>query len=178
MSKTRLEELYKTKIRPELQKELGAKNVMEVPTLEKIVLNVGISGGDTKALKTAELVLAKISGQKPIQTKARKSIAGFKLREGMPIGAKVTLRRDRMYEFLDRLINIALPTVRDFQGVPTKFDGKGNYNLGIKEVIIFPEVDYDMLEKSIGMNITIDTTAKTNEHGKALLKAFGMPFKK
>ena len=148
MAKSRLEEKY-DKARPGLQKELGLKNIMEVPRLSKIVLNVGIKGGDTKALQLAEKVLGVISGQHPVRTKARKSIAGFKLREGMSIGTKVTLRRARMYEFLDRLINFVLPGVRDFQGVTSRLDRRGNYNLGIKDCSVFPESGDALREKTI-----------------------------
>lgn len=180
MAKARLEELYDTKIRSQLKETLGLKNIMQTPKVSKIVLNIGVKDAvsNTKALQEVERVLALIAGQRPVRTKARKSIAGFKLREGMPIGAKVTLRRKRMYEFLDRLINLSLPKVRDFQGVTTKFDRRGNYNLGIKEWNIFPEVTHEVSEKLYGMNITIDTTATRDEHGLELLKSFGMPFKK
>ncbi len=178
MEKTRLEEQYYAKIRPELKERLGLKNIMQVPKILKTVLNVGIKGADTKDLQKVMDVLAKISGQRPMRTTARKSIAGFKLREGMPIGAKVTLRGKRMYEFLDRLITVALPTVRDFQGVSVRFDRRGNYNLGVKEWVIFPEVDYDVTGKVFGMNITIQTTTTKDEHAHELLKSFGMPFRK
>ena len=181
MANVRLQEDYVTNIRPALLKEFGFKNIMEVPRVSKIVLNVG--GGreimaDSKAGALISDVLSRISGQKPIQTKARKSIAGFKIREGMPLGYKVTLRGKKMYEFLDRLINLALPKTRDFQGVPAHFDKRGNYNLGIKEWIIFPEVSYDVADKIFGLNVTINTTAKDEQHAHALLKSFGMPFKK
>jgi large subunit ribosomal protein L5 len=178
MKKARLEELYSGKIRSALQKELNLKNVMETPKLNKIVLNVGVKDAvsDSKILQTIENVITHIAGQKPVRTRARKSIAGFKLREDMQIGVKVTLRRKNMYEFLDRLINTALPKVRDFRGIPSKLDGQGSYNLGIKDWAIFPEVDYSMSEKAYGLNITIHTSAKTDEHGLALLKSFGMPF--
>ena len=180
MSKARLEEFYKEKIVPELKKKFKYKNVMEVPKISKIVLNVGVKDAvsDTKSLNAVTSVVQQIVGQRPVRTIAKKSIAGFKLREGMPIGVKVTLRRNMMYEFLDRLINLALPKVRDFRGVPTKFDRRGNYNLGIKEWTIFPEVDYDTAGKVHGMNITIHTSAKEDKEGFELLKAFGMPFKK
>jgi large subunit ribosomal protein L5 len=180
MEKARLEEIYSTTIKPQLQKQLGVKNVMEVPKITKIVLNVGVKEaiGDSKAVQGALEMLTKIAGQVPVKTLAKKSIAGFKLREGMAIGVKVTLRGRRMYEFLDRLINLALPKVRDFQGVSSKFDGCGNYNLGIKEWIIFPEVDYDIGSKVYGLNVTIHTTAGTDERGLALLENFGMPFRK
>lgn len=178
MKKARLEELYSDKIRSVLQKELNLTNVMETPKLNKIVLNVGVKDAvsDSKILQTIESVIMHIAGQKPVRTRARKSIAGFKLREDMQIGVKVTLRRKNMYEFLDRLINTALPKVRDFRGVSPKLDGQGSYNLGIKDWGIFPEVDYGMSDKAYGLNITIHTSAKTDEQGFALLKSFGMPF--
>lgn len=178
--KARLEELYIKEIRPNLQKTLNLKNTMEIPKISKIVLNVGVRDAvsDSKVLQTVVNILGKIAGQAPVKTLSKKSIAGFKLREGMPIGVKVTLRRKKMYEFLDRLVNLALPKVRDFQGVPSKFDGRGSYNLGIKEWIIFPEIDYDVTDKLYGMNVTIQTTAKNDEHGHELLKSFGMPFRK
>lgn len=177
MAKSRLEEQYKT-FRPELQKELGLKNIMEVPRLSKIVLNVGIKGGDNKQLQLAEKILTAISGQRPVRTKARKSIAGFKLREGMPIGVKVTLRSAQMYEFLDRLINFVLPGVRDFQGVGSRFDRRGGYNLGIKDCSVFQESGDVLREKNVGMNVTIHTTAPVAEQGRALLEKLGMPFRK
>lgn len=178
--RARLHERYLTTIRGELQKKLGISNIMEVPYLEKIVLNIGVKDAvaDVKALDKAEDVLAKISGQKPSRTLARISIAGFKLREGMPIGTKVTLRRTRMYEFLDRLITLALPQVRDLQGVSTKLDRRGNYNLGIRDWVIFPELDNDVVGRSSGMNITIQTSTDKDEHAFELLKAFGVPFRK
>lgn len=153
---------------------------MEVPKVSKIVLNVGVKDAiaDSKVLQSVMDVLAKISGQAPVKTIAKKSIASFKLRAGMPIGVKVTLRKKNMYTFLDKLINLALPKTRDFQGVPSSFDGRGNYNLGLKEVSIFPEVPYDINQKMYGMNVTICTTAKKDEHGVELLKEFGMPFRK
>jgi len=180
MEKARLEKLYKKDIRPQLLKDLGLKNIMEVPKISKVVLNVGVKGviSDSKALQAVMDVIAKIAGQAPVRTLAKKSIAGFKLREGMPIGVKVTLRRKNMYDFLDKLVNLALPKVRDFQGVPTKLDRRGNYNLGIKEWTIFPEVDYETSGKVSGLNITIDTTAHNDEHGRMLLEKFGMPFRK
>lgn len=180
MSKARLQELYETKIRPALQQELALTNVMEVPQIKKIVINLGIkeSVGDSKTIKGMVDIVGRIAGQLPVQTKARKSIAGFKIREEMPIGIKVTLRKQRMYEFLDRLINLALPMVRDFQGVGDKFDHRGSYNLGIKDWVIFPEVDYNITDKVHGMNITIQTSTKDDVQAKALLKAFGMPFKR
>jgi len=180
MTKARLEEQYINKFRPQLKKDLDLNNIMQVPKLEKIVINVGVKDAvsDSKSLQKVEDIVARISGQKPVRTKAKKSIAGFKLREGMPIGVKVTLRRKKMYEFLDRLINIALPKVRDFRGVPTKFDHRGNYNLGIKEWVVFPEIDYETAGKMHGLNITIATTAEKDEYAYALLEKFGMPFRK
>ncbi len=180
MSKTRLEERFNTEIRPQLQKELGLSNIMEVPKLSKIVLNIGVKDAvsDAKSLKIVEEVLAKIAGQKAVRTEAKKSIAGFKLREGMPIGVKVTLRRAKMYEFFDKLINLALPKVRDFQGVTKNMDSKGNYNLGIKEWTIFPEVTYDVSDKVHGLNVTICTTSDNDDHARALMRQFGMPFRK
>jgi large subunit ribosomal protein L5 len=180
MTKPRLEERYLNEIRAKLQKQLGLDNVMSVPRLNKIVLNVGVKDAvsDSKSLQVVEQTLESIAGQKPLRTVARKSIAGFKLREGMPIGATVTLRRRKMYEFLDKLIALALPKVRDFQGVSRKLDQRGNYNLGIKEWIIFPELDFEVAKKPHGMNITFHTTAKNDDHGRALLEEFGMPFKK
>jgi large subunit ribosomal protein L5 len=177
--KARLEELYNNKIKPQLLKQLGLKNVMEVPKLSKVVLNIGVKDAvsDSKALQSAEDVLKKISGQLPVRTLARHSIAGFKLREGLAIGAKVTLRKRLMYEFVDRLINLSLPKVRDFQGVSSKLDGRGSYNLGIKEWTIFPEIEFELGSKIYGMNITIHTTTKNDEHARILLEQFGMPFK-
>lgn len=178
--KANLQELYEKEVRPQLQKDLNIANVMQIPKIEKIVVNVGVKEavGDSKILLLVEDVIGKITGQRPVRTFARKSIAGFKIREGMPLGVKVTLRKKRMYEFLDRLINLSLPKVRDFQGVPTKFDKGGNYNLGIKEWNIFPEIDYKVSEKVHGLNITIQTSAYSGEHAFALLKSFGMPFRK
>lgn len=181
MTKARLEEKYNSVIRSELQQKLGIKNIMEVPKITKIVLNVGMGKeaiADSKVLSGVIEQLNKISGQAAVKTTARKSIAGFKLREGMPIGAKVTLRKKNMYEFLDKLINLALPKTRDFQGVSTNLDGKGNYNLGLKEITIFPEIDYDINQKMYGLNVTIATSARKDEHAFQLLKEFGMPFKK
>jgi len=180
MAKARLEELYNTKIRSELKENLGLKNIMEVPKISKVVINVGVKDAvkDSKVLKQVIDVVAKITGQQPVRTLAKKSIAGFKLRAGMPIGVSVTLRKKMMYEFLDRLINIALPEVRDFQGVTKNFDGRGNYNLGIKEWTVFPEIEYTVGDKVYGLNVTIGTTAKIDQHGFELLKLFGMPFKK
>jgi large subunit ribosomal protein L5 len=180
MKKSRLAKQYNDDIRPALQKQLGLDNIMMVPKLLKIVLNVGVKEAvsDSKALQESVDVLAKIAGQRAVKRLARKSIAGFKLREGMAIGAMVTLRGTMMYEFLDRLISLALPKVRDFQGLPTKLDGRGSYNIGIKDWTVFPEVDFDLGKKTHGMNITIQTSAKTDEHGLALLKAFNIPFRK
>jgi large subunit ribosomal protein L5 len=176
----RLREKYKTEIRPALQKELGLNNPMAVPRLEKIVLNMGL-GEATQNVKIMDPLvadLASVAGQKPVTTKAKKSIAAFKVREGMPIGAMVTLRGDIMYEFLDRLISVALPRVRDFRGVSTKsFDGRGNYTLGMRDQLIFPEVDYARVDKLKGMNVTIVTTAKDDNQARALLRQFGIPFR-
>jgi len=180
MSKSRLEDLYKEEISQQLFKELGLKNVMQTPAISKVVLNVGIktSNSDSKAVQAVIDVMTRVAGQQPVKTLAKKSIAGFKLREGMPIGAKVTLRGRGMYEFLDKLINVALPKVRDFQGVSRKFDRRGNYNLGVKEWMIFPEVSHEMADKVGGLNVTIQTTATTDEQAYELLKKFGMPFRK
>jgi large subunit ribosomal protein L5 len=176
----RLKEKYHKEIRPALQKELGLNNLMAVPRLEKIVLNMGL-GEATQNVKIMDPLvadLASVAGQKPVTTRAKKSIAAFKVREGMPIGAMVTLRGDIMYEFLDRLISIALPRVRDFRGVSTKsFDGRGNYTLGMRDQLIFPEVDYARVEKLKGMNVTIVTTAKDDNQARALLRQFGIPFR-
>lgn len=177
----RLQVLYKEKIAPELMKELGLKNIMECPKLVKIVLNmrVGKATSDSKAIEEAVSDMIAISGQKPVVTKAKKSIANFKLREGQEIGVKVTLRRDRMYDFFDKLVNIALPRVRDFHGVSdTSFDGRGNYTLGVKEQMIFPEVDFEKISRTQGMDITIVTSARDDKGALALLKALGMPFKR
>ncbi|MCK6438008.1 50S ribosomal protein L5 [Rivihabitans pingtungensis] len=176
----RLHDYYKSAIVPELMKQFGYKSVMEVPRIEKITLNMGVGEAvaDKKVLEHAVGDMQKIAGQKPVVTTARKSIAGFKIRDGYPIGCKVTLRRERMYEFLDRLITIALPRVRDFRGINGKsFDGRGNYNMGVREQIIFPEIEYDKIDALRGMNITITTTAKTDEEARALLAAFKFPFK-
>tara|TARA_R110000868_G_scaffold253035_2_gene509753 strand:- start:320 stop:871 length:552 start_codon:yes stop_codon:yes gene_type:complete len=176
----RLSEIYKKEIVPKLQKDLELSSVMQVPKISKITLNMGVgeAASDKKVLAHAIAELEKISGQKVVQTLARKSLAGFKIREGWPIGCKVTLRRAQMYEFLDRLITIALPRVRDFRGISAKsFDGRGNYSLGIKEQIVFPEIDYDKIDAIRGMDITITTTAKSNKEAFALLKAFNFPFK-
>ena len=176
----RLKEIYKNDVVPALIKQFGYKSVMEVPRLQKIVLNMGVGEaiGDKKLLENAAGDMQKISGQKPVITKARKAIAVFKIREGYPIGCMVTLRQERMYEFLDRLISVALPRVRDFRGVSGRsFDGRGNFNMGVKEQIIFPEIEYDKIDTLRGMNITITTTAKTDAEAKALLAAFRFPFK-
>jgi large subunit ribosomal protein L5 len=176
----RMREKYHQEIKPALQKELGLENTMAVPRLEKIVINMGLGEATQNSKMLDPLVgdLATIAGQKPVTTRARKSIAAFKVREGMPIGAMVTLRGDKMYEFLDRLISIALPRVRDFRGVSTKsFDGRGNYTLGIRDQLIFPEIDYSKVDKLKGMNITIVTTAQDDNSARALLKQFGMPFR-
>ncbi|WP_138379510.1 50S ribosomal protein L5 [Luteithermobacter gelatinilyticus] len=175
----RLRDVYEKEIRGKLQEEFGYKNPMEVPKLDKIVLNMGVGEavGDSKKVKKAAEELALIAGQRPVITRAKKSIAGFKVREGMPLGCKVTLRGTRMYEFLDRLIQVALPRVRDFRGVNGKsFDGRGNYALGLKEQIVFPEIDYDQVESVRGLDIIICTTAKTDAEAKALLAGFQMPF--
>jgi large subunit ribosomal protein L5 len=177
----RAKERYSEEAAPKLKEEFGYKSVMEVPRLEKVVINCGVGEAvaNSKAIENVVYAVTQISGQKPVVTKAKKSIASFKLREGMPIGVKVTLRGARMYDFVDRLISIALPRVRDFRGTPTKgFDGRGNYTLGIKEQIVFPEVNLDKLDKIRGMDITFVTTAKTNEEGRALLTHLGMPFRK
>ncbi len=177
--KARLKKLYQEKIRPELQNSLNLSNIMQVPKIIKVVLNVGVKEavGDSRALDYIVQTLKTITGQAPVKTVARKSIAGFKIREGMPLGTMVTLRGERMYDFLDKLINLALPKVRDFQGVPTKFDRHGNYNLGIKEWNIFPEADTTS-EKVYGLNITIHTSTDNDDQAYKLLKSFGMPFKK
>jgi len=176
----RLREKYQQEIRPALQKELGLTNLMAVPRLEKIVLNMGL-GEATQNVKIMDPLvadLASVAGQKPVTTRAKKSIAAFKVREGMPIGAMVTLRGDIMYEFLDRLVSVALPRVRDFRGVSTKsFDGRGNYTLGMRDQLIFPEVDYARVDKLKGMNVTIVTTAKDDNQARALLRQFGIPFR-
>jgi large subunit ribosomal protein L5 len=176
----RLQDHYKEQVAPKLVEQFGYKSAMEVPRIEKITLNMGVGEavGDKKNMQHAVADMQNIAGQKPIVTKARKSVAGFKIREGWPIGCKVTLRRERMYEFLDRLINIAIPRVRDFRGVNGKsFDGRGNYSMGVKEQIIFPEVEYDKVDAIRGMDITITTSAKTDEEGRALLAGFNFPFK-
>jgi len=177
----RLKEYYKTEVIPSLQKEYGYKNINQIPKIVKIVVNMGLGEAvqDVKIIDKAAHELSLISGQKPIVRKARKSIAAFKLREGMPVGCTVTLRGQQMYEFLDRLINAVLPRVRDFRGVSSKaFDGRGNYTLGLNDQSVFPEIDYDSIDKLRGMNITVVTTAATDDEGRSLLSAFGMPFRR
>ena len=176
----RLQEHYKDTVVPQLMEKFGYGTVMQVPRIEKITLNMGVGEavGDKKVMEFAVGDMEKIAGQKPIVTKAKKSVAGFKIRDGWPIGCKVTLRRDRMYEFLDRLINIAIPRIRDFRGLSAKaFDGRGNYSMGVKEQIIFPEVDYDKVDALRGMDITITTSAKNDDECRALLDGFNFPFK-
>ena len=176
---TRLQEMYQSTVRPALQKEFNYENAMQVPRLDKVVLNMGIGEAvnDTKKVRAAAEQLAMIAGQKPVITRSKKSIAVFKLREGMAIGCKVTLRRERMYEFMDRLVTIALPRVRDFRGLNGKsFDGNGNYALGLKEQLVFPEINYDKIDEVRGMDIIICTTAKTDAEAKALLRGFAFPF--
>jgi large subunit ribosomal protein L5 len=175
----RLKEFYSQEVAPAMMKKFGYKSVMEIPKVEKVVINMGVSEavGNPKALDAAVADLTMISGQKPIVTKAKKSISAFKVREGMSIGTKVTLRGERMYHFVDKLLNVALPRVRDFRGIsPKAFDGRGNYTLGVKEQLIFPEMEYDKIDKIRGMDITIVTTAKTDEEARELLKLMGMPF--
>jgi large subunit ribosomal protein L5 len=177
----RMQERYQQEVVPALQNAFNYKNVMELPKITKVVVNIGLGEamGNSKALDAAITDITTITGQKPIQNKARKSIANFKLREGVVIGIKVTLRGDRMWSFLDRLLNVALPRVRDFRGVsPDAFDGRGNYTLGLKDQLIFPEIEYDKIDKLRGMEITIVTTAKNDEHARAMLRFFGMPFRK
>ena len=177
----RLNKKYAEEVVPAMMKKFNYKSVMEVPTVEKVVINMGIGEAiaNPKVLDEAVAELAQITGQAPVVTKAKKSIANFKLREGMPIGCKVTLRKEKMYDFLDKLMNISLPRVRDFRGVSaTSFDGRGNYTLGVKEQLIFPEINFDKVNKTRGMDVVIVTTANTNEEAKALLEALGMPFKK
>ena len=177
---TRLETFYKDQVIKKLTERFGYQNVMQVPRITKITLNMGVgeAAGNKKVLENAVADMAKIAGQKPIQTKARVSVASFKIRDGWPIGCKVTLRRAQMWEFLDRLINISLPRTRDFRGVSGRaFDGRGNYNFGIKEQIIFPEIDFDQIDAMRGMDISITTTAKTDDEAKALLEAFSFPFR-
>ena len=178
---SRLQEQYKTELAGEIQKKLGLTNSQEVPRITKITLNMGVGGAiaDKKVLEKARADMEKISGQRPVTRLARKSVATFKLRDGMPIGCKVTLRRERMYEFLDRLVNIAIPRIRDFRGLnPKSFDRQGNYSMGVTEQIIFPEINYDEIDAIRGMDITITTTARNAEEGRALLEAFNFPFKK
>jgi large subunit ribosomal protein L5 len=179
MARARLHEQYETTVRPALMQEFGYKNPMQVPRLEKIVVNMGVGEAvqDSKKAEAAAADLTAITGQHPVITKAKRSIATFKLRQGMPIGCKVTLRRERMYEFLDRLITVALPLVRDFRGISGRsFDGRGNFALGLKEQLVFPEIDYDRVDATRGMDVVIVTTARTDAEAKALLKAFDMPF--
>jgi large subunit ribosomal protein L5 len=177
----RLQEFYRDHVVPQLKAELGLKNPMEVPRIVKVTVNMGVGEAvaDRKVVDAAAADLAKITGQKPVLCKAKKAVASFKVREGLPIGCKVTLRGKRMYEFLDRLISVAMPRIRDFRGVsPRAFDGRGNYTLGVKEQIIFPEIQYDQIDQLRGMDITITTTAKDNKQGRALLQAFNFPFRK
>jgi large subunit ribosomal protein L5 len=176
----RLKEIYKKTIAPAMVKEFGYTNPMQVPVITKIVVNMGVgeASQNSKLMAGALADMATITGQKPVTTRARKSIANFKLRDGMPVGCRVTLRGEQMWEFFDRLVNVSLPRIRDFKGVsPKSFDGRGNYTLGIKEQIIFPEIEYDKVDKIRGMDITICTSANTNEEGRALLKQFSMPFR-
>ena len=176
----RLKEVYNKEIAPALKKELGLANVMEVPRILKVTLNMGVGEalGDKKALENAVADLTLISGQKPVINNARKSIAGFKVRQGWPIGTKVTLRSDRMYDFLERLISVAIPRIRDFRGIsPKQFDGRGNFSMGVSEQIIFPEIDYEKIDKLRGLDITITTSARNDDEGRALLRAFNFPLK-
>ena len=178
---SRYHKFYNEVVVPKLMKELEIKNIMDCPKLEKIIVNMGVGEAtqNSKLIDAAMADLTLITGQKPLLRKAKKSEAGFKLREGRPIGAKVTLRKERMYDFLDRLVNVVLPRVRDFEGVPSNsFDGRGNYSVGLRDQLVFPEIDFDKVEKLLGMSITMVSSAKTDEEGRALLKAFGMPFKK
>ena len=178
---SRYHKFYNEVVVPKLMKELEIKNIMDCPKLEKIIVNMGVGEAtqNSKLMDAAMADLTLITGQKPLLRKAKKSEAGFKLREGMPIGAKVTLRKERMYDFLDRLVNVVLPRVRDFEGVPSNsFDGRRNYSVGLRDQLVFPEIDFDKVEKLLGMSITMVSSAKTDEEGRALLKAFGMPFKK
>jgi len=180
MAVPRLKEKYRSEIVPAMREQFGYKNVMQVPKVIKVTLNMGVGAGtqDAKQMEEAATQLGQITGQKAQVRRARKSVANFKLRAGMPVGLRVTLRGDRMYEMLDRLISIALPRIRDFQGItPKGFDGQGNYNLGVKEQIIFPEIDYDKIDRLRGLDIAITTTAKTDDEGRALLKLMGMPFR-
>jgi large subunit ribosomal protein L5 len=176
----RLKDFYKDTVVKELTKQFGYSSVMEVPRIKKITLNMGVGEAvaDKKVMENAVNDMTKIAGQKPVVTKAKKSVAAFKIRDDYPVGCKVTLRRERMYEFLDRLVTVAIPRIRDFRGISAKsFDGRGNYNMGVKEQIIFPEIDYDKIDALRGMNITITTTAKTDEEARALLSAFSFPFR-
>ena len=176
-----MKEQYTKEVVPALQKEFGYKNVMQVPRIEKITLNMGVGEavGDKKLIENAVADLERLTGQKVVVTKARKSVAGFKIREGWPIGCKVTLRGERMWDFFDRLVHIAVPRIRDFRGLnPKSFDGRGNYSMGVREQIIFPEIEYDKVDKIRGLDITITTSARTDDEGRELLKAFGFPFKK
>lgn len=176
----RLKSTYKETIVPQLQQEFGYRNIHEIPKVEKVTVNRGLgeASQNAKALESSVQEIATITGQKPVVTRAKKAIAGFKVRQGMPVGVMVTLRNQRMYAFLDRLINVALPRIRDFRGIsPRSFDGRGNYNLGLREQILFPEIEYDSIDQVRGMDIAIITTAKTDEEGRALLKAMGMPFR-
>ena len=180
MAVPRLKEKYRAEIVPAMREQFGYTNVMQVPRVTKVTLNMGVGEGthDAKAMEEASLQLGQITGQKPQVRRARKSVANFKLRTGMPVGLRVTLRGDRMYEMLDRLVSVALPRIRDFRGItPQSFDGHGNYNLGVKEQIIFPEIDYDKIDRLRGLDIAITTTAKTDDEGRALLKLMGMPFR-
>jgi large subunit ribosomal protein L5 len=175
-----MKERYKTALRDELRKQFGFKNVMQIPRLDKIVLNIGMGEaiGNAKAMDAAASDLAQITGQRPVVTKSRRAISNFKLRVGMPIGLKVTLRGERMWHFYEKLVTVALPRIRDFQGIPDRsFDGRGNFSLGLKEQLVFPEIDYDKIDRLRGMEITIVTTAKTDEEARALLRGLGMPFK-
>lgn len=177
----RLKKLYQDEVAAKLKDELGLKNVMEVPRITKITLNMGVGEAlsDKKLMENAVADLERLSGQKALVTKARKSIAGFKVREGWPIGCKVTLRQERMWDFLDRLVDVAIPRIRDFRGLnPKSFDGRGNYSMGVREQIIFPEIDYDKVDRVRGLDVTITTTARNNDEGRALLAALGFPFKK
>jgi len=177
----RLKEMYLKNVVPSMMKEFGYKNQMEVPKIKRVVLNMGMgkAGGDAKVIELGVTEMGKIAGQKPVVTKAKKAIANFKLRQGMPVGCMVTLRKANMYEFMDRFFNVALPRVRDFKGVPTKgFDEKGNYTMGIREHIIFPEIDFDKVDKLMGFNVTFVTSAKTKEEARSLLSLMGMPFRK
>ncbi|MCP5162503.1 MAG: 50S ribosomal protein L5 [Hahellaceae bacterium] len=177
----RMKEVYQKEVIAALQNEFGYKSVMQVPRIEKITLNMGVGEaiGDKKQLEFAQADLEKLAGQKSVVTKAKKSVAGFKVREGYPIGCKVTLRGDRMWEFFERLVDIAIPRIRDFRGLnPKSFDGRGNYSMGVREQIIFPEIEYDKVDKIRGLDITITTTAKSDDEGRAMLKAFNFPFKK